>query len=196
MLANDLFEMGAVKFGNFTWTSGKKAPYYVDLRVVPSYPNVFDQVARGLARLIRMVPEHEACKLAGVPLAGISFATAAALELKMPLLFVRKELKEHGTGKIIEGVYGEEDGVVIVEDVVSMGGSTLKTAKILREAGLTVNHAVAVLDHGKGGKAALEAEGIHLHALANMEEMVTSLVGDGLLGENELKTVREFIRNG
>ena len=195
MLVNDLFEIGAVKFGDFTWASGKKAPYYVDLRIVPSYPAVFDELVKGLARLVRTVPEHESCRLAGVPIGGLSFATAVARELKMPLLYVRKQEKAHGTGKMIEGVFEDGNEIVIIEDVVSTGGSTLETAENLREAGLVVNHAVAVLNHGIGGAKALEAGGIHLHAITKMDEMVSELVGDGLLGEQEMKAVRRFVRN-
>lgn len=193
MLTDTLFEIGAIKFGSFTWVSGIEAPYYIDLRIVPSYPAAFSTLVSELSSLVKAIPNYQNSTLAGVPTAGISFATAVARELSLPLVYIRKEEKAHGTKKLVEGVLNPETEVIIIEDLVSKGGSILKAAKALRESGALVSHAVATLDHGVGGKKSLEAENITLHTATTTLKAAEHLNKAGNLSDSQLKTVKEFV---
>jgi len=194
MLIDKLHEIGALKFGKFTWVSGIEAPYYIDLRLVPSYPEVFDTLVTELCKLIKTVPNYENCILAGVPTAGISFATAVALELKLPMIYVRKQEKAHGTGKMIEGVLNPPDqNVIVIEDLVSKGGSILKTVQTLRENTAVVEYSIAAIDHGVGGKQNLEKEGVTLKTITTTLDAATYLNKQNKLSNDELKTVKEFV---
>lgn len=193
MLIDKLCEIGAIKFGQFTWVSGIQAPYYVDLRLVPSFPDAFDELVDELSKLVKEIPNYQNCALAGVPTAGIFFAAAVARELRLPLVYVRKQEKLHGTKKMIEGFLAPGQEVIIIEDLVSKGGSILKTIHTIREEGATVNHAVATLDHGVGGKENLEKESITLHTVTTTLEAAKYLNKNNKLPNDQLKTVEEFV---
>jgi len=194
-LVDKLYEIGAVKFGDFTWVSGTQAPYYVDLRIVPSFPDAFSELISALSNLVKSIPNYENCILAGVPTAGISFATAVARELSLPMIYVRKQEKDHGTQKMIEGVLEAGQEVIIIEDLVSKGGSILKTVETLRGSGATVSHAVATLDHGVGGKQNLEEKQIQLHTITTTIDLASQLNKSGKLPDSQLKTVKEFVND-
>ena len=193
MLVDKLHEIGAIKFGQFTWTSGIQGPYYVDLRLVPSFPETFDLLTKELSKLVSSIPNYEKCALTGVPTAGIFFAAAVARALKLPLIYVRKQEKLHGTKKMIEGVLKPDQEVVIIEDLISKGGSVLKTVETLRAEGVQVNHVVATIDHGIGGKQNLEQQNIHLHTITTTLQAAEYLNKQGKLSGEELKTVKEFV---
>ena len=101
--AADLHKIGAIQFGEFTLVSGRTSPYYVDLRLVYSHPDIFDKLASMCADLIKREVGDKVNRVAGVPVAGLSLATLVSHKLRLPLIFVRKEQKEHGRMKTIEG---------------------------------------------------------------------------------------------
>ncbi|MFH1786874.1 MAG: orotate phosphoribosyltransferase [archaeon] len=194
MIEELLGEVGAVKFGEFTWKSGKQAPYYVDLRILPSFPEAFKIVASQMAEAVKKIPDYQSRRLVGVPLSGISFATAVGLELNMPVLFARKEAKGHGTKKLLEGIFKAGDRVILIEDVISTGVSSSETISKLKEGGLAVEDIVAVLEHGIGGRENLHALGLRVHTLTNMTKIVKRLSSGGKVPKEKVKTVEEFVK--
>ncbi len=188
-----LHELGAVKFGNFKLASGIESPIYVDLRLLVSRPRLLAQAAVQYAKLLGNLPCERIC---GVPYAALPIATAVALESDVPLIYPRKEVKEHGLGKEIEGAWNPGERVVIIEDLITSGGSTISTAERLRAAGLIVEHAIVLIDREQGGVANLAAAGISAHSVFTLTNMLDDLVARGSIRAEQRDAVRAFMRGG
>src|SRR5512136_1300716 len=165
-MAKILMRIDALKFGVFKLTSGKVSPYYVDLRVVPSFPDAFRQIcdfyAEGIAKEIGL---EKFDRIAGVPIAGIPFASQIAYNLKKPFLYVRKGLRRHGRQRRVEGILVSGDRVLLVDDLVTTGLTLRKAAEAIRAEGGVVTQAFAFLDREEGGGAKLAKHGIELQTL-------------------------------
>ena len=167
-----LHDIGAVKFGNFTLASGKKSPIYMDLRLLISAPQLLQQAATLYAdKLSRLKFDL----LGAIPYAGLPIGVAVSLEMNRPLIFPRKEAKEYGTGKRIEGTFRVGQTVAVVEDLVTSAGSVLRGIALLKAAGLQVNDVVVLLDRGQGGRQNLAADGYKLHSILSMAKMLRIL---------------------
>lgn len=167
-----LHETGCVQFGEFTLASGKKSPVYVDLRRVASYPDLFQRVVNVYANLIR--PLQFDC-LAAVPYAALPLGAAIALKMNRSLVYPRKEIKKHGTGRAVEGVSEKGDTAVVVEDVVSSGGSLFKAIETLEAAGLVVRDAVVLVEREQGGLEEVSRRGYRLHYALTMSGILDVL---------------------
>lgn len=143
-----LEDCGAVKYGEFTLTSGKKSDYYVDIKLASTRPEILGKIAEMMSERV----EDDIAKIAGMELGAVPLATAVALETGKPFLMVRKESKGHGTGERIEGVLEEGERVVVVEDVTTTGGSSVETVEVLREASADVDRVLVVVDRKEGGE--------------------------------------------
>lgn len=170
-LALDLHDIGALKFGEFTFKSGIVSPIYVDLRLFVSYPKVLKKVAKLYAAQLESIQYD---RLAGVAYAALPIAGAISLELEKPWIFMRKEglKKGYGLQKSLEGEYKKGETVVMIEDLVTRATSLLEAIPAIEEHGLVIKDAVVLLDYGKGGGQALESKGYTLHAFMTMREMV------------------------
>ncbi len=167
-----LFDIGAVQFGDFTLASGQQSPVYIDLRLLISHPRVLALAAQIYAALIRgLITE----RLAGVPYAALPLATAVSLETGIPLIFPRKEPKNHGRGRTVEGAFQPGDRVVVIEDLVTTAGSLIQSISTLRAAGLNVEHAVALIDREQGGARLLARHGVQLHAAISFSQLLETL---------------------
>lgn len=169
-IAEHLLACGAVRFGDFTLTSGARSRYYVDVKAAMTDPATLRAIARAMADVARRTGPWGA--VAGMELGAVPLATALSLEADLPLLVVRKAERKHGTGRRIEGRDPKGLRVFVVEDVTTSGGSTLEAVRVLREAGAEVAHACVVVDRESGGVAALAAEGVALHPLATVSELL------------------------
>jgi orotate phosphoribosyltransferase len=180
-----IHKINAIKFGEFVLTSGRISPYYVDLRLVPSYPEVFNKLADLCVDLIKQEIGEPIDKIAGVPITGIPLATLVSFKLNSPLIFVRKEKKTHGRMRMVEGVLEAEDEVLLVDDLATTGGSIKDAADAIRDEGGIVKHAIVVLDRGEGAREVLGADGIHLHAGMGLVDVMKFLRANNLIdGEN------------
>ncbi len=192
-IAISLYEIDGIKFGEFTLTSGKTSPYYVDLRVMPSHPNLFDKVTDVCADMIREEIKKDYFKIAGVPTAGLPIATLISQKLRLPLLYVRKKEKSHGRKKGIEGKF-QEGELILVDDVTTTGGSIKEAAETVREEGGKVNHAVVILDREEGAKEKLEKDDIKLHSCYTITELVDYLKESTKIGEEEHSTIINYLK--
>jgi uridine monophosphate synthetase len=178
-----LADIGAIRFGEFTLASGKKSPIYVDLRLLASHPPALRQVAGAYADLLRAeVGAGEPgtrTRLAAIPYAALPIGTAVALELDLPLIYPRKEVKHHGTSRQIEGEYEAGDRAVVLDDLITTGGSKLAAIEPLEEAGLEVRDVVVLIDREQGGGAELAEAGYRLHAVLRLSEMLDLLTEAG-----------------
>jgi len=153
--------------GEFTLRSGKKSKHYFDKYLFEGTPDVLMGVARELAK---MIPEGTR-QIAGVELGGIPLVTAVSLASGIPAIFVRKVAKDYGTANLFEGPRVEGVPVLIIEDVVTTGGASLKAAKTLMDAGIEVSGVLAVLDRKQGGEETFKEAGVDFRALFTRDDI-------------------------
>ena len=174
-LADALFRIGAIRFGEFTLASGKPSSYYVDLRVVPSDPQAYELAIAAYRALAEQIGERNFDVVAGVATAGVTFSSPLAYILKKSMVYVRREEKGHGLGKLVEGAVQPRWRALVVDDLATTGGSVLSAVESLRGAGCLVTDAVVLVDRLEGGKANLGASGVRLHAFADVKDLVKML---------------------
>jgi uridine monophosphate synthetase len=186
----ELYEVGCIQFGHFTLVSGKQSPIYIDLRRMMAKPPLLKRAAQTYAKLLEPLSfDH----LAAVPYAALTIGTALALVTNYPLIYPRKETKTHGTGRAIEGVFSAGDRVVIIEDLVTKGGSALKAIKALETAGLLVSDVIVLIDREQGGREALIEQGYQLHAAFKLSEVLATLHQEGRISVEEMTAVKDYL---
>lgn len=192
-LAQTLFEIGAVRFGDFTLHSGIKSPIYIDLRLLASFPQALRQAADAYAAIL----EKKAFDLLGAtPLAGLPIGTAISLRMNKPLIYARPSTKGYGTGKQIEGRWEVGQRVVMVDDLITSGDSLLQGIGQLREAGLVVTEAVVLLDRQQGGREALREQGVALTSAMTLEQALEILIQQGKITESQREEVLQVVGVG
>ena len=184
-IARDLLRIGAVSLRPdepFTWASGRRSPVYTDNRLTLSHPDVRDRIARGFVDVARGLGPVEG--VSGTATAGIAHGALLADRLRAPFTYVRSSVKGHGKENRIEGRVGAGQRVVVVEDLVSTGGSVLSAARALRDAGAEPVAALAVFTYGfPEAAAAFEAAGLPLHTLTDFDTLARAAQEAGALGE-------------
>ncbi|MCX8153026.1 MAG: orotate phosphoribosyltransferase [Candidatus Bathyarchaeota archaeon] len=194
-VAKSLHKIDALKFGVFKLSSGKISPYYIDLRIVPSFPDAYRQICDFYVKyIINAVGLKNFDRIAGVPTAGIPFASQIAYNLKKPFLYVRKEARRHGRQRRVEGILVSGDRVLLIDDLITTGLNLKKAAQAIRAEGGVVNDAVAFLDREEGGKEKLEKLGIKVHTLVKISEIANILYELGAIDEENLKTILKQIK--
>ena len=186
----ECYKLGIIKFGRFTLKSGIESPFYVDLRPLASDPKILKNLAN---YLLDMLPLDNFDLICGVPYAALPMATAMSLESYIPLIMKRKEAKQHGTKKLIEGIYTKGQNCLLVEDVITSGKSLLETIPEIENEGITVSDIVVVLDRQQGGKELLESKGYHVHTLFTISEVCKMLKEEGLLMDDEIERINDFL---
>jgi orotate phosphoribosyltransferase len=157
--------------GDFVLRSGKRSRYYLDKYRFETTPDILAALGERIAGAVAEF-EPEASRLAGPELGAVALAAAGSLASGLPFIIVRKQAKEYGTSKRLEGAYEEGDRVCLVEDVVTSGGALLEAVEALREAGLTVRTAVCVVDREEGGADALARCGVRLRPIFGASELL------------------------
>ncbi len=198
MIAKDLLSIGAVFLRPeepFTWASGIKSPIYCDNRLTLTSPKVRDNVEAGLAAVIKeKFPEAEV--LMGTSTAGIAHAAITATILGLPMGYVRGTAKDHGRTNQIEGRLEKGQKVVVVEDLISTGGSCIDVVNILREAGADVLGVVSIFTYGmKAGVEKFEAAGVPCYSLSNFDVLVAAAAEDGYIKSEDVKRLLAFRDN-
>ncbi len=197
-IAESLLSIGAVSLRPqepFTWSSGWKSPIYCDNRLTMSYPAVRDRIAEGFAALIRTLhPDCEA--VAGIATGGIPHAAWVAQKLNLPMLYVRDKAKGHGKTNQIEGHCVPGQKIVLIEDLISTGGSSLKAAVAVREAGCTVLGVTAIFTYQFAAAAAnFEAEGIPLSTLSNYSALIDVALAQGKIRVEDVALLQSWREN-
>jgi orotate phosphoribosyltransferase len=189
-MANILFKLDAIKFGVYKLTSGKSSPYYIDLRVIPSFPDAFREICESYAQYItNQIGNKNFDRIAAIPLAGIPFASQIAYNLKKPFLYVRKGIHLHGRERRVEGILVSGDKVLLIDDLLTTGLTLKKAADAVRAEGGIVTEAVVFLDREEGGGQLLEKNGIKIHSLLKISEIANTLFEMGAIDQESLKTI-------
>ena len=190
-----LNKIGALQFGTFKLTSGKISPYYIDLRVVPSFPDAFKKICDFYISFIQEnIGVKNFDRIAGVPVAGIPFASIIAYNFEKPFLYIRKGARLHGRQRRIEGVITPGDRVLLVDDLVTTGLSLRNAAKAVTAEGGIVTDAVVHLDREEGGKDNLKKDGVKLHAMLKISEIANRLYEIGAIDKEQLKTILRQVK--
>ena len=198
LIAKELLKIGAVFLRPqepFTWASGIKSPIYCDNRLTLSYPETRDKVENGLASLVKTYyPDCEA--LMGTSTAGIAHAALTAQILALPMGYVRGEAKSHGRTNRIEGKLEKGQKVVVVEDLISTGGSVIEVVNALRDEGAEVLGVVSIFTYGiRKGLERLAGAGVENHSLSNLDSLVEVAAEMGYIKPEDKKTILEFRNN-
>lgn len=190
-----LIKNSAIKFGDYILASGKKSPYYIDLRQTISSPITMDWIGNALTRIvINEIGKDKIDKILGVPTAGVPFATVVSQKLAIPLIYYRQARKEHGVRKKIEGILERNDRVLIIDDLITTGESVIESAEVVRDQGGVVNELVVLLDREQGGKERLRSSRIEPHVLFKISDAMEWLHTVGLIGDKVFDTVKEYIK--
>jgi orotate phosphoribosyltransferase len=195
IIAEYLLQIKAIKLqpsNPFTWASGWKSPIYCDNRKTLSYPEVRSYIRDSFAALVReLYPQTDI--IAGVATGAIAHGALAADKLGLPFIYVRSVAKEHGLGNQIEGYYESGQKVVVIEDLISTGGSSLNAVRALREAGCNVLGMTAIFTYEfEKATNGFSAENCTLHTLSNYTVLVETAVKAGYIGMSEVETLKKW----
>lgn len=194
--ATFLHQKGIIKFGDFTLASGKKSSYYVDLRLVPSYPHEFRKMVKYLENeIIQDIGLDKFDSIVSVPTGGLVIASALAIESIKPLIYVRSKPKDYGTSKSIEGKIHENMKVVMIDDVATTGGSVANAIKILKEENILVKDAYVIVNRMEGADDTLSELGVKTHSILNILQITETLYEQNLVDQSVLERVKEQIKN-
>ncbi|MEX2237321.1 MAG: orotate phosphoribosyltransferase [Dehalococcoidia bacterium] len=167
-----LAEAEVVRTGNFTLKSGATSPVYIDLRRLVGYPNVLREVASAYADRASKLKFDV---LAALPYAALPIGTALSLDMERPLVYPRKERKDYGTAKQVEGVFEEGQRALVIDDVITDGGAKLEGIEALEGAGLVVQDILVLVDREAGGRETLAERGYRLHTILTLAEILDAM---------------------
>ncbi|MDX2215668.1 MAG: bifunctional orotidine-5'-phosphate decarboxylase/orotate phosphoribosyltransferase [Oculatellaceae cyanobacterium bins.114] len=183
-----LFDVGCILFGTFVQASGAVFPYYIDLRKIISNPQLFQQVLNAYAEILKDLSFD---RIAGIPYGSLPTATGLALQLNRPMIFPRKEVKAHGTRRMVEGNFEPGETVVVVDDILISGNSALEGAAKLKSVGLNIQDIVVFLDHEQNVKDRLKTHGYCAHSVLTISEVIETLYQSGRISDTEMQAFAE-----
>ncbi|MFH1257670.1 MAG: orotate phosphoribosyltransferase [Candidatus Micrarchaeota archaeon] len=187
-----LHEIGAIKFGSFTLKSGMLSPIYIDLRLLVSHPALLKMVAKEMRKKIAHLQYD---RIAGIPYAALPIATSLSLLLNKPMIYTRKEQKDYGTKKMIEGEYNKGETAIVIDDLVTTAKSKFEAIEPLLAEGLLVKDIVVLIDREQGGREQLREKGYNLHACIELKKLLKFLLKSGKLNKDKYDEVLKFLKD-
>ena len=189
-----LHQKEIIKFGEFTLASGKSSSYYVDLRLVPSYPHEFRMMIKYLENQITEdIGLENFESIVSVPTGGLVIGSALAIEIVKPLIYVRNKPKDYGTSKSVEGKIHDGMKVVMIDDVATTGGSVVNAIKSLTEVNVPVKDAYVIVDRMEGANEALAELGVKMHSILNILQIAEVLYEQKMIEVEILDKVKKQI---
>jgi len=189
-----LHQKEIIKFGDFTLASGKSSSYYVDLRLVPSYPHEFRMMVKHLENQITEdIGLDNFESIVSVPTGGLVIASALAIETVKPLIYVRSKPKNYGTSKSVEGKIHDGMKVVMIDDVATTGGSVVNAIKSLTDVNIPVKDAYVIVDRMEGANEAFAELGVKMHSILNILQITEILYEQKMIGIEILEKVKKQI---
>ncbi len=193
-LVFSLHTIGAIKFGAYKLKSGMLSPFYLDLRILVSHPRVLRETAQLMAQFLAKLQFD---RIAAIPYAALPIGTAVALEMDRPLVYPRREKKDYGTGRAVEGEYRAGETIVVIDDVITTGASKIEAIEPLTLAKLKVRDIVVLVDREQGGTQEVAKKGYQVHSIFKITEMMKILEEAGKVTESQHRDVLAFLsQNG
>ena len=192
--ATFLYQNGAIKFGNFKLSSGKDSSYYIDLRVVPSFPHQFRKMIKALQSSIseKIGFDNFDC-IASVPTSGLVIASALAIETVKPLIYIRQKPKDYGTENVVEGKIAAGSRVLLVDDVGTTGLSLLNAIKALKASKMVVTDAFTIINRFEGARELLASENVRLYEIIDIIALSSILHEANLLHDEIFERIKKQI---
>lgn len=189
-IALALHKIGAIKFGDFTLKSGIQSPIYIDLRLIISYPKILKLIS---SAMIGLAKDLKFDVIAGIPYTALPIATAISLDQNWPMVYARKEVKDYGTKKKLEGVFKEGQTALIIDDLITTGDSKFETVEPFEASGLKITDFIVLVDREQGGGRLLEEKGYHLHSVIGINELLDILNEEGKISSDDYDRAKKFI---
>ncbi len=191
-LADDLLRLGCAKFGEFKLKSGLVSPIYLDLRLLVGDPQVLARVASAYLGILNRLQFD---RIAGLPYAALPIAAAISLQSGKPMIYPRKEQKEYGTKSAVEGPYERGETIVVIDDLITTGGSKLEGIEKLEAAGLTVCDIVVLIDRQSRPSKELDEKGIKLHSVFHLTDLLEHWQKSGVITKEQYSQTIDFLQN-
>jgi len=190
-----LKKTAALEFGTFKLSSGRVTPYYIDLRIIPSFPDAFHRISEIYVDAIRRkIGDKSFDRVSGIPLAGMAFAVLAAFHLNKPFLYVRQKRRLRGRERRVEGILMPGDRVLLIDDLITTGLSLERAALAIRAEGGIVTDAFVLLDREEGGKERLSRNGITVHSVLRISNIAKRLFEINAIDEAQLEIILNQVR--
>lgn len=167
MLIKKIKDLECFKEGEFKLKSGKISKYYIDLRKLISKPTIIKEITKLIYDKLNKLENY---KIIGIPYGGIPYAYCLSLTYDIPSLMLRKEIKNHGTKKMIEGIYEKNDKIILIEDVLTTGTSIFDSLKFLKD--LKIEKIIVIVDRKEGGKEKLESLGFKVESIFTINDFL------------------------
>ena len=191
-LVRKLYFNKIILFGEFRLTSGLISPYYIDLRSIYSYPDIFKEIIEYYVHEISSFKD-DVDVIAGLESGGIAIAATLGYILNKPMIYIRKKPKEIGMMRLIEGVLSEGDKVVIVDDVATTGGTIARGVKAIRDVGGSIDKAVVFIDRLQGAKEKLSKLGVKLYSILDIKSVLNMLYQEKLISSELHDKILSYI---
>lgn len=189
-LSESLYGIGAVRFGDFRLKDGRLSPFYLDLRGLVSFPVLLGEIGHALAqRAASLVYD----RIAGLPYAGLPIGVAMSLAANRPLIYPRKEAKEYGTGRLIEGAYAAGERVLLVDDVITSGSAKVEASAPLRAERLIVEDILVIVDRRQQSSPTLDGSGMRVHSLVTVRALLQALAKQKVVSASEQQRALDFL---
>jgi orotate phosphoribosyltransferase len=192
-----LLKSNALRFGGFTLASGKQSPYYIDLRMLSSFPKLFHLTIHAMKEVVVKEIGINFDTFASIPTSGLIFGSALAYEMAKPFVYVRRESKGYGMIKLLEGHLPSGSRVVIVDDVATTGMSIYRAIEAIRANGGIVDDILILVDRQEGAEEQLKKMSVKMTAVTTVRSIVNTLYNAGLIDDNTLESVmKQMISRG
>jgi|TARA_B100000315_G_C14559211_1_gene579686 orotate phosphoribosyltransferase len=195
-LGKILLKTDALQFGNFSLSSGKLSPYYIDLRILPSFPEAMKKALEAYLGLLKnIVGLGNVDVICGIPTSGLIYSALIAREVSKPLIYSRKDPKEYGRLRKIEGTLAPGSKVTVVDDLATTGDSIIEVIEAIRAEGGEVTDAIILIDRLEGAHQALKNKGVRLVSLTNIIELTDYLYEMKLLELEQITAIRNQVNS-
>lgn len=186
-----LHDIGAIKSGRFTLKSGIVSPIYIDLRESISYPLLLQSISE---EMWKKTAHKKFDRVCGVPYTALPMASYLSIKYQCPMVMRRKEAKDYGTKKIIEGVFEKDHNCLVLEDLITSGASIMETITPLEDVGMQVSDIVVFLDRQQGGQKKVEDKGYCLHSVVTMEQVMAILQENQRVSSDTAECINQFTK--